>query len=279
LPTKKTSAARTAPSASKRAQAKRATRASDKDRVKAKDLPCVLTVDIGGSKIKFLASGQTEPRSIKSGKEISPAKMVSEVKRLSKGWKYTAVSLGYPGLVSASGPVAEPGNLGPGWVGFDYGAAFGCPVRIVNDAAMQALGSYDGGRMLFLGFGTGVGSVLIVQHTVIPLELGELRAGDKTFSETFGRRAFEKAGEKRWRERVLETIPSLQRAFLADYVVIGGGNSKYLLEPLPPNVRLGHNLTAFRGGYRLWGIDEMPSWQVDSPDAKTPGRLGNWRLL
>ena len=281
MPTKKTSGStRTVTPARKRAPVTRAAQSNaGAKRVKAKDLPCVLTVDIGGSKIKFLASGHTEPRSIKSGKEISPAKMVSEVKRLSKGWKYTAVSLGYPGLVSASGPVAEPGNLGPGWVGFDFSAAFGCPVRIVNDAAMQALGSYDGGRMLFLGFGTGVGSVLIVQHTVIPLELGELRWGDKTFSESFGRRAFEKTGEKRWRERVLETIPSLQRAFLADYVVLGGGNSKHLLEPLPPNVRLGHNLTAFRGGYRLWGIDEMPSWEVDTPDARMPGRLGNWRLL
>jgi len=285
LPTKRSSSAARAPAsptakraARKRTPAKRTAKARTTS-ARTKDLPCVLTVDIGGSKIKFLASGQTEPRSIKSGKDISPAKMVAEVKRLSKGWKYTAVSLGYPGLVSASGPVAEPGNLGPGWVGFDYAAAFGCPVRIVNDAAMQALGSYDGGRMLFLGYGTGVGSVLIVQHTVIPLELGELRWGDKSFSETFGRRAFEKAGEKRWRERVLETIPSLQRAFLADYIVLGGGNSKHLLEPLPPNVRLGHNLTAFRGGYRLWGIDEMPSWQVDSPDRSGSGRLGNWRLL
>ena len=269
----------TGDAASQRVTRKRGGGSTNPARAKNKDLPCVLTVDIGGSKIKFLASGQTEPRSIKSGKDISPAKMVAEVKRLSKGWKYTAVSLGYPGLVSASGPVAEPGNLGPGWVGFDYSAAFGCPVRIVNDAAMQALGSYDGGRMLFLGYGTGVGSVLIVQHTVIPLELGELRWGAKSFSETFGRRAFEKTGEKRWRERVLKTIPSLQRAFLADYIVVGGGNSKHLLEPLPPNVRLGHNLTAFRGGYRLWGIDEMPSWQVDSPEAKVPGRLGNWRLL
>ena len=239
----------------------------------------MLTVDIGGTKTKFLASGQTEPRTMRSGNELTPARMVNEVKRLAKGWKYNAVSLGYPGLVSASGPVAEPGNLGSGWVGFDYAAAFGCPVRIVNDAAMQALGSYDGGRMLFIGFGTGIGSVLIVNHTVVPLELGELQWKGKTFSAHLGRRGLEKLGQRRWRSRVLDVIPSLQRAFLADYIVVGGGNSKYLLEPLPPNVRLGHNLTAFRGGSRLWGIDEMATWEVDSPESNLPERVGSWRLL
>ena len=239
----------------------------------------MLTVDIGGSKVKILASGQTEPRSVRSGKDMTPTKMIAEVKRLAKGWKYDVVSLGYPGLVSASGPVAEPGNLGAGWVGFDYAAAFGCAVRIVNDAAMQALGSYDGGRMLFLGFGTGLGSVLIVNHTVVPLELGELMWGEKTFSAQFGRKGLERSGEKRWRERVLETLPSLQRAFVADYVVIGGGNSKHLLEPLPPNIRLGHNLTAFRGGARLWGIDEMPTWEVNDPESNLPANVGRWRLL
>lgn len=243
------------------------------------EAPSVLAVDIGGSKIKFLASGQTEARAIRSGKDMTPAKMIREIRKLAKGWKYTVVSLGYPGLVSASGPVAEPGNLGSGWVGFDYSAAFGCPVRIVNDAAMQALGSYDGGRMLFLGFGTGVGSVLIVNHTVVPLELGELMWGEKTFSAQFGRKALERIGEKRWRERVLETLPPLQRAFVADYVVIGGGNSKHLLEPLPPNVRLGHNLTAFRGGYRLWGIDEMPTPDTSDPQNSRPDSVGRWRLL
>jgi polyphosphate glucokinase len=160
--------------------------------------------------------------------------MVDAVIRHTQDWKYDSVSLGYPGLVSPSGPVAEPGNLGEGWVGFDFAAAFGCPVRIVNDATMQALGSYDGGRMLFLGFGTGVGSVLMIRHTVVPLELGELRWKKKTFSDHFGHAALGKLGKKRWRERMLEAIPSLQRAFLADYVVIGGGNSKYVLGPLPP---------------------------------------------
>lgn len=237
----------------------------------------VLTIDIGGSSIKILASGETEPREVSSGREMSPTQMVAEVRKLAGDWKFTAVSLGYPGLVSVSGPVAEPGNLGAGWVGFDFAAAFGCPVRIVNDATLQALGSYDGGRMLFLGFGTGVGSVLIISHCVVPLELGELKWKGKTFSKHFGRDALDKHGEERWRERLLETIPSLQRAFLADYVVIGGGNSKYLLEPLPPNVRIGHNLTAFRGGYRLWGIDEMPTWHGEHRSGVQS--LGDWRLL
>jgi len=239
----------------------------------------VLTVDIGGSNVKFLASGETEPRKVASGPEMSPAQMVDEILKRTRDWKFGAVSLGYPGLVSTSGPVAEPGNLGRGWVGFDFAAAFGCPVRSVNDATMQALGSYDGGRMLFLGFGTGVGSVLIVNHTVVPLELGELKWKSKTFCNYFGREALEKHGEKRWRERLLETVPSLQRAFLADYVVIGGGNSKYLLEPLPPSVRIGHNLTAFRGGYRLWGIDEMLTWHANDQKSKIPESVGNWRLL
>ena len=248
-------------------------------RALAKVATKVLTVDIGGTAVKFLASGETQARKVRSGPEMSPAQMVDAVKAGTRDWKYTAVSIGYPGLVSVSGPVAEPGNLGPGWVGFDFAAAFDCPVRIVNDATLQALGSYDGGRMLFIGFGTGVGSVLVINHTVVPLELGELKWKRKTFNNHFGRDGLDKHGEKRWRERVLDAIPSLQRAFLADYVVIGGGNSKHLLEPLPPNVRIGHNLTAFRGGNRLWGIDEMPTWQVNDEKSKFPEALGNWRLL
>ena len=236
-------------------------------------------MDIGGTNLKFLATGETEPRKIPSGSKMSPSQMVDEVRRNTRDWKFNAVSLGYPGLVSVSGPVTEPANLGSGWVGFDFAAAFDCPVRIVNDATMQALGSYDGSRMLFLGFGTGVGSVLIISHTVVPLELGELKWKNKTFCDHFGRDALDKHGEKRWRERVLETIPSLQRAFLADYVVIGGGHSKYVLEPLPPSVRIGHNLTAFRGGYRLWGIDVMATGHPKLQKSKLPEAIGNWRIL
>jgi polyphosphate glucokinase len=240
----------------------------------------ILSVDIGGTKIKFLASGETEPRKIESGDELSPAEMVERVRKHTRDWRYNAVSIGYPGLVGNHGPLAEPGNLGPGWVGFDFAAAFECPVRITNDAAMQALGSYDGGRMLFLGLGTGVGSVLIVDHSLLQLELGELwyKRG-KTLSRRLGRKALEKAGRSRWRERVLELVPSLQRAFLADYVVLGGGNSKLIREPLPPGVRLGHNLTAFRGGYRLWGIEDLQTHHVDGGRPGAMATAEAWRVL
>jgi polyphosphate glucokinase len=240
----------------------------------------ILSVDIGGTKIKFLASGETEPRKIESGDTLTPAEMVERVRKMSRDWRYSAVSIGYPGLVGSQGPLAEPGNLGPGWVGFDFAAAFECPVRITNDAAMQALGSYDGGRMLFLGLGTGLGSVLIVDHSLLQLELGELwyKRG-KTLSRRLGRGALDKVGKKRWRKRVLELVPSLQRAFLADYVVLGGGNSKLLREPLPPNVRLGHNLTAFRGGYRLWGIEDLPTHHVAAGKPAAMAATEAWRLL
>ena len=240
----------------------------------------ILAVDIGGSKVKFLATGETEARKIVSGPQLSPARMVDEVRRAARDWKFSAVSIGYPGQVGNNGPTSEPGNLGHGWVGFDFAAAFECPVRVVNDAAMQALGSYDGGRMLFIGFGTGVGSVLIVHHTIIPLELGELAyKPGHTLSTRFGRAALDRQGKKKWRQRVLEVLPTLQRAFLADYVVIGGGNSKHVREPLPPNVRRGHNLTAFRGGYRLWGIDDMPTFGVNGDDHFRPLADSDWRLL
>jgi polyphosphate glucokinase len=239
----------------------------------------ILAVDIGGSKVKFLASGETEPRRIPSGDQLAPAKMVERIRGLTHDWDYTAVSIGYCGLVGGSGPLAEPENLGSGWVGFDFAAAFGCTVRIVNDAAMQALGSYDGGRMLFLGLGTGLGSVLIIDNTLVPLELGELRhKSDQTYSERVGRRALEKIGKKAWRRRTCRMVPALQRAFLADYVVLGGGNAKHLKEPLPPGVRLGHNLTAFRGGFRLWGIDDAPT-HVNGHKTRGGTLQGEWRLL
>jgi polyphosphate glucokinase len=242
----------------------------------------ILSIDIGGSNVKLLASGETRPRELDSGPELSPSRMVREAKGLAHDWRYTAVSIGYPGPVGASGPRSEPGNLGAGWVGFDFAAAFGCPVRIANDAAMQALGSYEGGRMLFIGLGTGIGSVLIHDHAIVPLELGELRyKPGRTLSSRLGKAGRRKAGRKRWRKRVLDILPSLQRAFMADYVVLGGGGAKHVGEPLPPNVRLGHNLTAFRGGYRLWGIEELPTHKANG---EHPGRAGvepaaEWRLL
>jgi polyphosphate glucokinase len=203
--------------------------------------------------------------------------MVKEVKDLARGWHWDAVSIGLPAQVGPSGPVAEPGNLGPGWVGFDYAAAFDCPVRIVNDAAMQALGSYEGGRMLFLGLGTGVGSALIVDHVLVTLELGDLHFDEASVSEIIGRRALEKEGKKAWRKAVFSLVPPLQKAFLADYVMLGGGNAKHIGKKVPPGVRLGNNLTAFRGGYRLWGIDDAAAIKPNGKPRQIAASA--WRLL
>lgn len=242
----------------------------------------ILSIDVGGSKVKMLASGETEPRKIASGPKLTPAKMVERVRAGTRDWRYDAVSIGVPALVGPGGMLAEPGNLGHGWVGFDFAAAFDCPVRMANDAAMQALGSYDGGRMLFIGLGTGLGSALIAEHIVVPLELGELPFLDSTCSGMLGRKALEKEGRKSWRKLVLETLPALQKAFLADYVVVGGGNAKHLPRTLPPGVRLGNNLTAFRGGFRLWGIDDVQTLTEEgarSKKAAPRSANGEWRVL
>jgi hypothetical protein len=245
----------------------------------------ILTVDVGGTKVKLLASGETEPRKLASGPRLTPASMVDKVRKAAKDWRYDAVSIGLPARVGPGGPLAEPGNLGHGWVGFDFAAAFDCPVRIANDAAMQALGSYDGGRMLFLGLGTGLGSALIVEHVILPLELGDLPFRHATFSEKFGRAALEKKGRKAWRRRVVRTLPALQKAFMADYVVVGGGNAKHLSRKLPAGVRVVNNLNAFRGGFRLWGIEEVQTLHEEGRAPKTPRRParraanGEWRVL
>jgi polyphosphate glucokinase len=239
----------------------------------------ILAVDVGGTKLKILLSGETEPRKAKSGSRLTPEKMVEEVQALAKGWRYDAVSVGLPAQVGPHGPIGEPGNLGSGWVGFDYAAAFDCPVRLVNDAAMQALGSYEGGRMLFIGLGTGVGSALIVDHVLIPLELGDLHFERGSVSDMLGRRAYEEQGKKAWRKAVNSLVPPLQKAFLADYVVLGGGNAKHLGKRLPPGVRLGNNLTAFRGGYRLWGIDDVPTMKVNGTRRPKAAAVGDWRVL
>ena len=246
----------------------------------------ILAVDVGGSKVKFLASGETEPRKLASGPKLTPSIMVEEVRRAARDWRYDAVSIGLPAMVGPGGPLAEPGNLGHGWMGFDFAAAFGCPVRIANDAAMQALGSYDGGRMLFLGFGTGLGSALIVDHVILPLELGDLPFRRATFSKKLGREAFEKKGKKAWRKLVLRTLPALQKAFMADYVVLGGGNAKHLSRDLPAGVRIGNNLNAFRGGFRLWGIEEVRTLHEEGTTpqprrrpARNKSANGEWRVL
>jgi predicted NBD/HSP70 family sugar kinase len=239
----------------------------------------ILAVDIGGTKIKMLASDATEPRKLPSGKTLTPARMVEAIKELDEGWDYEAVSIGYPGLVGPNGPRSEPRNLGSGWVGFNFGAAFDKPVRIVNDAAMQALGSYDGGRMLFLGLGTGVGSALIAEKCIVTLELGQLLYKDgRTLGEVLGRRGLEKSGKTRWREAVDEVVHRLMSAFVADHVVIGGGNAK-LIKKLPAGARLGHNLTAFRGGFRLWHVEDIKTLEPEGVPPKPAKEPEDWRML
>jgi hypothetical protein len=228
----------------------------------------ILAIDIGGTKVKILATGQTEPRKAPSGKSFTPARLVETVQALAQGWDYEAISIGYPGLVGSHGPRSEPGNLGPGWVGFDFAAAFGKPVKMVNDAAMQALGSYEGGRMLFLGLGTGLGSALITGHVIIPLELGRLPYdGERTFGEVLGRRGLARIGKSEWRKAITRTVTAMMGAFVVDYVVIGGGNAKNVREP-PPGTRRGHNLTAFRGGFRLWSVEDI--WVLAASGGESP---------
>jgi polyphosphate glucokinase len=207
--------------------------------------------------------------------------MVDVVKRLARGWDYEAVSIGIPALVGHSGPKSEPGNLGGGWVGFDYAAAFGLPVKVMNDAAMQALGSYEGGRMLFLGLGTGVGAALIAENAIVPLELGGLpwNRHRECLHDVLGREGLRRVGIREWRRTVDTALVKLMHAFSADYVVIGGGNAKRLVT-LPHGVRRGHNLTAFRGGSRLWGVEDVPILTTDAPPfAQTAHVALDWRML
>jgi polyphosphate glucokinase len=238
----------------------------------------VLVVDIGGTKVKLLASGQTEPRKVTSGKRMTPTRMVEAVREQTGDWEYEAISIGYPGLVGATGPRAEPGNLGPGWVGYDYAAAFNKPVRILNDAAMQALGSYDGGRMLFLGFGTGLGSTLIADHVIVPLELGRVRKNGSTLGELLGRAGMTKMGKNEWRALAESVVTWMMESFIADYIVVGGGNAKTLKE-LPPGVRRGHNLTAFRGGFRMWHLDDVATLSTENAHAEIAAKPRDWRMV
>jgi polyphosphate glucokinase len=239
----------------------------------------ILVIDIGGTKIKILTSGESEPRKMNSGKKLTPIRMIEGVLKLAAGWKYEAISIGFPGLVGNHGPRSEPGNLGPGWVGFDFPAAFGQPVRITNDAAMQALGSYEGGRMLFIGLGTGVGSALIADFVVIPLELGQLPYKRRiTIGDVLGRRGYKKLGKLAWRKIVGEVTEMLIGAFSVDYLVLGGGNSKAVRE-LPPGVRRGNNLTAFRGGMRLWNFDDVPTLSASGEAPAIAMPRGEWRVI
>lgn len=239
----------------------------------------ILVIDIGGSSVKILATGETAPRKVRSGKRLTPTRMVAAVHELAAGWTYEAISIGYPGVVGANGPRAEPGNLGPGWVGFNFAAAFDRPVRIINDAAMQALGNYDGGRMLFLELGTGLGSALIADRVIVPLELGRLRAPDGLRLEhILSQRGRDRLGKKAWRREVCALVPILMEAFLVDYVVLGGGNATQL-KRLPPGARLGHNQTAFRGGFRLWTLEDVQTFAGDEEHQSPPLGALEWRLI
>ena len=231
----------------------------------------VLVIDIGGSHLKLALAGREERARFDSSPDLTPAELVRRIGGELETWSYDVVSIGYPGRVDGNGPTSEPGNLGSGWVGFDFDEAFGKPVRIVNDAVMQALGAFDGGRMLFLGLGTGVGSALVTEHVVVPLELGELPypPGD-TLTHSLGREAFEEGGAARWLAVITEVVPALRRAFAADYVVLGGGLAAHV-DPLPPRTRSGGNEDAVVGGERLWHEliephDRQPSsfWRVVS---------------
>ena len=211
----------------------------------------VLVIDVGGTHVKVLATGRREPVEIPSGPRMTARAMVQAVRKATGAWKYEAVSIGYPGPVVHGKPVAEPVNLGGGWVRFSFEKAFGRPVKMINDAAMQALGSYEGGRMLFLGLGTGLGSAMIVDGVVEPMELAHLPYKSRTYEDYVGERGRERLGTKKWRREVTVVIQLFKAAFDADYVVVGGGNARRL-KNLPRGVRLGNNANAFRGGFKLW---------------------------
>jgi polyphosphate glucokinase len=214
----------------------------------------VLAIDIGGTHVKVLLSGEDTPRKFESGPKLTPEQMVKGVKEITKDWKYDAVSMGYPGPVLRNRPLVDPHNLGKGWVGFHYERGFGCPIKMVNDAAMQALGSYKKGRMLFLGLGTGLGTAMVVDGIVEPMELGHLPYKKGTYEDYVGLRGLEKRGKKKWRKSVLEIVEMMTRAMEPDEIVLGGGNVKKLKE-MPPHCRPGDNFNAFLGGFRLWNIE------------------------
>ena len=212
----------------------------------------ILVIDVGGTHVKVLATGLEETLKIDSGTKLTPSKMVKEVKKATEGWEYEAVSIGYPGFVFRGRPICDPANLGSGWVGFDFNEAFGCPVKVINDAAMQALGSYEKGSMLFLGLGTGLGSAMVIDGVLEPMEIAHLpyRKG-RTFEEYIGKDGLDRLGKRRWRAHVAAAVAQLAPALQADDVVLGGGNAR-LLKELPPGCRLGENANAILGGYRIW---------------------------
>ena len=224
----------------------------------------ILVIDVGGTHVKMMIS-RKKKRKFKSGPKLTPREMVTEVNEEVEDWTFDAISMGFPAPVRDGRILDEPKHLGKGWVRFNFEKAFGKPVRVVNDAAMQALGSYRGGRMLFLGLGTGLGSTLVLRDTVIPLELGDLPYRDDRIIEDFlGKPGIGELGEKEWERQVMSAVAQLKKSFIADYIVVGGGNAKKLSE-LPDGAELGHNRNAFLGGARLWQIDprtRRPKWRI-----------------
>jgi len=214
----------------------------------------VLVIDIGGTHVKILATGESEHRQFDSGPTLTPKRMVRDVVRLADDWDYKAIAIGYPGPVLRNRPIAEPWNLGRGWVGFNFDLAFKRPVKMINDAAMQALGSYRGGKMLFLGLGTGLGSAMIIDGILEPMEVGHLPYKKATFEDYVGLRGLEKHGKRRWRKFVADVVERLRAALEPEDVVLGGGNV-HKLKALPPGTRAGDNSNAFLGGFRLWEND------------------------
>lgn len=229
----------------------------------------VLVIDVGGTHVKMRVNGQPERR-LASGMELTPEVLVDQVREVTADWHYDAVSIGLPCCVNAAGASAEPGNLGDGWIGFDFAQALGRPVRIVNDAVMQALGAYDGGRMLFVGLGTGLGSALVTEHVVVPLELGNLPFGaGETIAGRLGRDGLEANGRECWLSDLDAVTRVLRHAFSADYVVLGGGNAA-VVEALPEGTRRGGNADAITGGFRLWE-------ELIEPHDREPA--GVWRVV
>ncbi len=243
-------------------------RSSSSSRKESRKTPRrILVVDVGGTHVKLLATGMKDPIEIVSGPTLTPRVMIRKIKAALKNQSYDVVSMGYPGPVVHGQPLREPHNLGKGWVGFDFRKAFGKPVRIINDAAMQALGGYSGGRVLFLGLGTGLGSAMIVDGIVQPMELAHLPYnGGKTYEDYLGLRGLERLGRKKWERKVTKIVAELREALEPDTIVLGGGNAKKLRK-LPPNTLLGDNRNAFRGGFRMWK-DSSKSGTTDHSNEK-----------
>ena len=230
----------------------------------------VLAVDVGGNNVKFLLTGEEDPRKFSSGPSMTPEEMLAGIREATKDWKYDVVSIGYPGVVLDGKLVTEPHNLGPGWVGFDFEAAFACPVKIINDAALQALGSYEGGKMLFLGLGTGLGSAMVVDGIVEPMELAHLPYKKGTFEDYVSAEKLEKVGKKKWRKYVTDVVDRLNDALVPGEIVLGGGNVENL-KKLPDGCRAGDNALAFLGGFRLW--EDASKWKASAPSRSQPVAL------